>query len=250
VANAQDGVRIVLSGRWKRGEVVATWAGTGSRKRQEVEDAIERSWAEASARLGDKLFDGPMCKLEGFQVEPQLKLLLSKTSYKRFLGTNLHNAWLGDIVGNEHLANAVGLSCALQTADGFLLLGKRNDSVAYYPGRVHPFAGSLEGLDVFEEMMRELEEEVSLKEDDVEEMVCLGMVEDLALRQPELVFWVKTKRTKAQIEQGLDQTEHRGITAVACEPAAIAQAMEDPELTPVAVGTLLLWSEMRRDGGS
>ncbi len=209
---------------------------------------IEREWARASARLREKLFDGPMCRLEEWTAGEKVELVLSPTSYKLFLGTNLEHGELADRYGEEVLANAVGLSCALETADAWLLFGKRNDSVAYYPRRVHPFAGALEGLDVFEEMMRELDEELSLKEEDVGEMWCLGMVEDLGLRHPELVFWVKSNRTKAEIEQGLDRTEHRGIVAVTCDREAVAQAMEDPEFTPVAVGTLLLWSGMERGG--
>jgi hypothetical protein len=36
------------------------------------------------------------------------------------------------------------VSPALLTADGFLMMGRRNASVAYYPNRVHPFAGALD----------------------------------------------------------------------------------------------------------
>jgi hypothetical protein len=238
----------MMTGKWGRGDVVGRWVESGRKIVPEVEGKIEEAWGRASARLGEKLFDGPMCRLEKWEAGERLVMELSRTSYKPFLGTNLENAELADRYGAEVLASAVGLSAALETSDGWVLFGKRNDSVAYYPGRVHPFAGALEGLDVFEEMMRELDEELGLGEQDVAEIWCVGMVEDLKLRQPELVFWVKSTRTRGELEARLDATEHRGVVAVACERSAIAQAMEDPEFTPVAVGTLAVWSGMNRGG--
>ena len=37
---------------------------------------------------------------------------------------------------------------SLLTRDGWLLYGRRNATVAYYPNRVHPFAGTLEPGDL------------------------------------------------------------------------------------------------------
>ena len=51
----------------------------------------------------------------------------------------------GDNHGSaDCLANPVGVSPALLSADNFLIMGRRNASVAYYPNRIHPFAGALE----------------------------------------------------------------------------------------------------------
>ncbi len=147
-------VRIHRSGRWGPASVRTDWVESGRRIVAAVEERIEQAWAEASGRLGAKLFDGPMCRLERWQAGRTLELFVSRTSYKPFLGTNLTHATLADRYGAEVLANAVGLSIALATVDRWLMLGRRNGSVAYYPQRVHPFAGALEPadpLDVFAE---------------------------------------------------------------------------------------------------
>ena len=85
-----------------------------------------------------------MCRLERWTVSPdgsRLRLSLSETSYKPFYGTNMSHPELADRFGADVMANPVGVSPALETADGYLLLGRRNSAVAYYPGRLHPFAG-------------------------------------------------------------------------------------------------------------
>jgi hypothetical protein len=241
---------IHAGGGWPEGAVTTAWVLTGRRIVPEVERRIDEAWSAASERLGPrKLFDGPMCRLEAWEASPrQLRLSLSPTSYKPFFGTNLSDATLADRYGADVLANPVGLSTALQSADGWLLLGRRNDSVAYYPNRVHPFAGALEpaavdgaDLNVFDEIRRELREELGLSKEDIASIRCIGMVEDLSLRQPELVFHAVSTRTRSQIEATLERDEHHASYAIRATRAAAEAAMDDGMLTPVAVGSLSLW---------
>src|SRR5688572_13684152 len=130
------------------------------------------------------------------------------TSYKPFLGTNLTHPELADRHGPAILANPVGVSPALITADGWLMMGRRNASVAYYPNRVHPFAGALDPADPdpFAAIGRELAEELGFTEDDIaiDGMHCTGIAEDVSIRQPELIFSVVSTRTRNEIESKLD----------------------------------------------
>lgn len=234
-------------GDWNEGQVTARSVAGGRVILPPVERAIEAAWLLASSRPGIHLFDGPMCRLETWSASAQnLELSLSRTSYKPFLGTNLHNAHLADRFGVEILANPVGLSTILQTSDRWLLLGRRNEAVAYYPGRVHPFAGALEPDDevnVFAEVRRELREELAMSERDIAQMRCIGLVEDRRLRQPELIFLTATTLTRDQVEANLDRTEHRSAFAVAAEGKAVRGVLSDPALTPVAAAALTLWAE-------
>ena len=237
----------LAAGDWLPHQVSVTWTQNSRKIIPEVERAIDDAWHAAAARLGDKLFDGPMCRLERWSAAgDRLELTLSRTSYRPFLGTNLYNAHFAEIHGREVLAKPVGLSTALQTRDGFLLLGRRNDAVAYYPKRVHPFAGALEPrepMDVFAEIRRELREELDLTPTDVQAIHCVGLVEDRRLRQPELIFIATTTRTSRELEAQLDRTEHLAVYAVKADRTHVSEAMRDPLLTPVAVASLSLWLE-------
>src|SRR5258708_140253 len=135
-------------GDWMRNQVHLAQSHGLRRIVPEVEQLMDEAWRRAISQPGVNLFDGPMCRLESWSASPdQLTLALSETSYKAFLGTNLHHPELADRYGREILANPVGVSPALETADGWLMMGRRNGSVAYYPHRIHPFAGAVEPRD-------------------------------------------------------------------------------------------------------
>lgn len=236
------------TGDWTPDQVKVRWVETGRRIVPEVETLIEHAWQAALSRPGVRLFDGPMCRLERWGAPAQvLELDLSVTSYKPFMGTNLAHPEFVEQFGRDVMANPVGVSPALHTADDFLLLGRRNATLAYYPNRTHPFAGALEPRDkgdLFAAVRRELAEELSLGDSDIAEIRCTGIAEDRALRQPELLFRVGTKLTRKQIESQVHADEHGGSVAIPANRQAVAHAVGDPALTPVAVASLLLWGKI------
>lgn len=243
-------LRFHAAGDWVPPQVHVTRAPAPPwRPPPDVAAMIESAWTDAMARPGVHLFDGPMCRLESWSASPdRLELTLSETTYKRFLGTNLAHPELADRYGRATLANPVGVSPALRTADGFLMMGRRNASVAYYPDRIHPFAGALDPADAdpFAAVRRELHEELALTEADVRDVRCTGIAEDLSIRQPELIFLARTTRTRARVEAALDRTEHHDTWATRADLTSIAAALAGPPagFTPVAVASLLLYARL------
>jgi 8-oxo-dGTP pyrophosphatase MutT (NUDIX family) len=241
-------LRFHAIGQWSQQQVQVDHVPSTCESNSEIDQAVERAWQETNARPGVQLFDGPMCRLESWQAAPQrLRLALSPTSYKRFLGTNLSHPGLADRFGPQILANPVGVSPALLTADNFLMMGRRNASVAYYPNRIHPFAGALDPTDAnsFAAVRRELREELSLDDADVPEIYLTGIAEDLSIRQPELIFLARTNRTCQEIEAALDRTEHNAAWSAPASASAIESALRsDDAFTPVAVASLLLYSRI------
>jgi hypothetical protein len=237
--------RFHMVGDFGPGEISGAWRPPSRVIIPEVERAIDTAWAMAAGRLGGHLFDGPLCRLDGWTVnQGRLMLELSPTSYRAFLGTNLINAKLADQHGDGILANALGLSSALVSTDGYLMFGRRSHRVAYYPGRVHTFAGSLEvtdPVDVFREVARELREELNMRPADVTSVRCIGMCEDVSIRQPELIFRVQTSRFRDEVEQLLDEQEHDEMWCVPATKEGVAKALSEPLLTPIARGAAALW---------
>ena len=219
----------------------------------QVEKIIDETWESACSRPGVNLFDGPMCRLESWNAtSDRLDLRFSSTSYKPFVGTNLYHADLADRYGPEILANPVGVSPALETSDGWLMFGRRNATVAYYPNHIHPFAGALEprdGSNVFRAVERELAEELGLTRPAIKQIHCIGIAEDQQLRQTELIFSVQVGLTRVKIEAGVKKDEHHESWSVRADSAAIDAAMANTQaMTPVAMASLLLWG--RREWGT
>ena len=154
----------------------------------EVEGSDRARWAEATAKPGMHLFDGPMCRMERWVVSPdgtRLELAACRTRATRCSGGPTSPTRLAGRHGPSVMANPVGVSGGWRPPTGISCWGDGR-SVAYYPSRVHPFAGALEpddGGDLFAAVRRELDE-LSLRGDEVAEVRCTGIVEDENLRQP------------------------------------------------------------------
>lgn len=245
-------VSILAAGDWSPEQIDVRWGAESRLRLPEIESAIEEAWTKTLAKRGVNLFDGPMCRLESWEASPDaLRLVLSRTTFKAFVGTNLSNASLADAHGANALANPLGLSVLLETTDGFLMLGRRNARVAHYPNRIHPFAGTLEPGDegnLYSGARRELVEEISLAPGDTEILRCRGIVEDRSIRQPEAVFWCLARRARRDIEKSVDAREHRSSYAIPVTRCEVERAIQSPELTPVAVGSLLIWGRSKFGG--
>jgi 8-oxo-dGTP pyrophosphatase MutT (NUDIX family) len=241
-------LKIHLTGRWTRGQVLLRESESTYHETAESLASIESEWQKVKARLGDKIFDGAMCRMERWQVTPAgvLEIELSQTSYRIFVGTNMaHPEWI-ETIGRHVMANTVGVSTTLITADNHIMLGRRSDNVAYYPRRLHPFSGSLEPrdkLDLFDEALRELHEELGLVANEIAEIACIGIIEDMQLRHPETVLYARTEKTRLEIEQSLRGNEHTDAWSCPATRTAVQKASTDrSEFTPVAQGSLELLS--------
>jgi len=235
-------------GCWRAAQVsVQVVASTYAPSPEQIRD-IDRVWVDACARPGVNLFDGPLCRLESHSSDhAHLHLSVSQCSYKQFYGTNgTHSQW-ADTHGWACLANAVGTSAALVSGDGWLVFGRRAESLALYPGWAHPFGGILEpsdDIDLLNEMQRELHEEIGLAATDLSDLACIGLVRDPHLMQPELLYVARTPLSLATLEQRLDAGEHSACWCVRADPSAIAVALHHEFLTPVTRLVLQRFAEI------
>jgi hypothetical protein len=141
-----------------------------------------------------------------------------------------------------------------------VMLGRRSDHVAFHARRIHPVAGCLEPAsqqtpDPFAGLTEELREELALAADRMDRMVCLGLVRDKRIAQPELVFDVAIAATADQIRQTHRSAsgggEHTELTVVRDEPGSVVGFIEKhgTMLTPVAKASLLLHGMSRWGSG-
>jgi len=217
----------LLRGSFSPGRVRATWTTSTRRIDPDIEHAIDVAWTTTLQRPGVTLFDGPVVRCESFEVtaDETLELSISRTSYKICVGTHFINPHFPP----EVRANLIGASTGVISSDGHLLMGVRNHRVAYYPGRVHPFAGSLEVrdvVDVFEDARREIFEEIGVQSSEITSIRCMGIARDEVLFHPELIFIARTSLLASEIESRLDKDEHESVVRVV--------DIEDERLTPIA----------------
>lgn len=223
---------------------------------------VARTWEEqltASRQSGRLLFNGRLVRyLRHHVTDGVFAIEAESTDFANFLATNLLNWPRGDELGWERFSNPVGSSALPITADGRLLLGRRGQRVIFYAGYVHVIGGGLEAadcredgtVDAFAAARRELREELALTPEEIGEVVCLGMVRDPTIRQPELIFDAHLRLTWDEVAARLDPNdphqEHTRLLALPDEPNAILPFIRaNGPVTPVAVGLLCFHGRVR-----
>ncbi|CAN5372953.1 hypothetical protein BH10PLA1_BH10PLA1_04340 [soil metagenome] len=240
---------VLATGNWSIDQIHARQGGAPRRIVPEVEAIINAAWAKLSQRPGIKLFDGRMMRLASFNATPdRLELVLSETSYKAFAGTHMARPDLAGRYGRDVVADPLGLSTIVVTSDDYLVMGWRKKSLAFYGGRVHPFAGAMEPNDdgPIQAAYRELLEELSLDHTAAGEIRAIGMVEEHRLQMRELICISRSPKTRKELVATLDDEEHHAACSVRGTIDEIDRAFTTEKvLTPVGRAAILLLGRLR-----
>ncbi len=231
------------------------WSEQARATNEQIDRQIEQTWQAqvlAAKEHGRRLYNGRLARLIGYAHHgKKLHLNLGPVTFKEFLGTNLTDASLRYLHGTEVLADALGVSAAIVSSDSYVLLGRRSEQVAFHAGKLHPLGGILEldekaQPDPFEVIEAELVEEAGIERSVIRETVCLGLVRDKQIVQPELIFGTTVDADAATVRNlardAADGYEHTELVAIRSEASCLVTFIGQnyADLTPVAVATLLL----------
>ena len=244
-------------GEFPPGHVRVHWSDTPRPSTPELDSVIAEVWerqlVECRAR-GAILFNGRLVRWVGHRVEDGvLHVDTGPTDYRDFLGTNVHNAHRVAELGRERFSNPIGTTATVISRDGWLLYGRRSHRVVVHAGYLHTFGGSLEEADLrpgnvvdpFAAVGRELFEELGLGPGHIDEMVCVGLIHDHELVQPEMLFEAGVNLTRDDLLLRLDHSdvhqEHTAIESVRDEPDALAPFIRrSAPIAPVALAAICL----------
>jgi len=238
-------------------EVTQAWDDRPRGTTPAIEAAIHQAWEAQTALAraeGRTLFDGELIRLVRSEVAPtRLRLALGPTRYREFVGTHFRNHELLDRFDETHRSNALGISAAVVTSDGYVAFGRRSGRVAYHAGLLHPFGGMLDLTDRasdgdvgFEQAItRELREEIGVEPWEISEITLIGLVRDRTILQPELIFDVILRRSRSELDRRFDSArahgEHTAIEFLHDKPEAFVPSLNwAGRSTPVAEAAYLL----------
>ncbi len=227
-----------------------------------LEALIEAEWTPRLAdaqREGRLLFNGELLRyvdhriVESPAATPRFELTVGPTCYRDFVGTNLYNNQRVAEFGWASFSNPVGTTATLLTADGRICYGRRSMQVAFHAGYVHTFGGALEpgdrdasgAIDVFDSVSRELHEEVGLRGDELGSLICVGLIRDTEILQPELLFEARVALSTAQLIERWStaeaRDEHHELVDLPDDRDDIVPFIRGcGKIAPVAVGGLML----------
>jgi hypothetical protein len=253
-------------GLFRPGAVELHWTDTPRPTTRQLDDLIGRTWDRIKAecdRDGRLLYNGTLVRWIDHRVaDGALHIDTGPTDYRDFVGTNLYNRHRVADFGRESFANPIGTTATILSDDGWLLYGRRSDRVVYHAGYVHTFGGAIEQVDIrsddfidaFDAVHRELDEELGLGPEHIAETVCVGLIHDHEIWQPELLFETRVRMTRDALVDRLDHDdahqEHVAIESVRDEPdALVPYILGAAPIAPVAVGAICLHGRHRWGDG-
>lgn len=238
-------------------QVRVVWKDEPRTPRASLDAMIAETWerqSEAARHDGTVLFNAELARYLRHDVRDGILTIdAGPTDYRQFVGTNLFNPDQGEKIGWDLYSSAIGISAVVATADGWLLFGRRSQQVVFHKGCVHTFGGMLEmaerradgTFDAFGGILRELGEEAGVQPAEVEDILCLGLIRDATIRQPELVFDVRIKKSRTEMSGclGADEagSEHAAVVACRDAPEAVLWFIRSHQpVTAVAIGAMCL----------
>lgn len=207
--------KVLICGYFKPEEIDVFQAPSTFQTNAQTEANIEREWGP---KLAKGWFAGPLSRLESYTLTPDGKLQIgvSNTTFDKYVGTR--DLQTVRTHGIEFTANPIGVSAALVTVDGKLIIGHKVQgdaagSIDAVGGYVHPqkdINPETGKLDLVLATKREIEEETGVKGDEITGIGCLGIAQEYAgLFHPVIPFTVSTSLRAEDIVKRTNDGEVR-----------------------------------------
>ncbi len=209
---------------------------------------INLSWQEARLDPALNIFNGPVVSLLSILLtrnhltdRENFFLKVQMTDYKSFYGTNVRNSLT---LPKTELANALAVCAVVETKDGTIFTGKRNQNLAETSGYWHVPGGTFDRIaNPLQIMKTELFEELNIAESDISQALCLGFAENLIMKKPEFLCYFHLNQTEAQLIEKMvlapDKDEHTEIAFVPLEE--LADFVEIHPFAPIGKAAVKLY---------
>jgi 8-oxo-dGTP pyrophosphatase MutT (NUDIX family) len=197
---------VLASGIFSSRQVHVSYSDREQPYSSDALDLIERLWAK---RLSSKtkIFDGKLFRVVSARVQDQeLFVELENTSYKHFVGTR--DKEFVSRFGLQTSANPLSVGVVTTTSDGYLMIGRRRLDLDFNPGKYSIVAGIMDRErdfvdhtpDPFNAILRELHEEKDIHSNDIERIVCLGLVYNQEYNQTYMPFEARLTLSRVEID--------------------------------------------------
>jgi len=255
----EDIFRIQCIGKWPASHVRIEFDNRDFELPGDLPVRAQEFWEQRLTKF-PHFFNGALCRLEKYEATPgSLHLHLSRTCYRDLLFCNERVAEILKDFGEEALIRALGISVIIETADGFLPLMQRSQTLGegaglidVFGGHVHPDDHARNGApDVFLAIADELHTELNLTPEDFDEIYCAGLLENWQTRKPELIFETKIKlrfdELREKARHAKEGEEYIGILSVHESAEEVREALrrDGKSFTPIGHGSLILLGKLR-----
>lgn len=171
----------------------------------EEKKIIDSRWVELQ-RISPDLFTKSLFHVVDYQFTgDKLELLFSDTNYKEFLVTH-QDSFIKEF-GMIKMSKPVSAGAIILTCDNKIVLAKRNISVHFDKGKKTVPSGWITdedidktGVNIYNAVKREINKKISISENELEKLFCIGFIYNGVLDQYYFPFCGKTNLSLEEIQ--------------------------------------------------
>ncbi|QQS38887.1 hypothetical protein IPM62_05930 [Candidatus Woesebacteria bacterium] len=199
--------KILFQGVFPKDSVSCTYSSVSSRKiDKNIENKAQQIWQlklEEALKNGKKMWDQPVCRLDGYVIhDNKCKLEFSTVPFSI-------RSSIGDFTdelirkGDEYLPMATYSSIFIETSNAMFVFGEKSDFFAAsrkysYIGGVFNKPQHRKDVDLFKSAQNEVLEETGVVESDIEKIELIGAFRTKSYNVA-FIFYCKLKLTKDEV---------------------------------------------------
>ncbi|MGP8069483.1 MAG: NUDIX hydrolase [Candidatus Bathyarchaeia archaeon] len=222
----------VAQGTFSRKEVYVSYENRNDALSKEAINFLEKTWRkETSSRK--LLFDGKLFRVASFKIRQNgLLVFLENTTYKNYVGTR--TSQFEKKFGTQGMSNPLTVGAVIFTEDRKLIVGTRRANLDREGSKIGVVAGMMDRTkdfsddkpDPFGAILREMREEVDIKEDKVQSISSLGLAYDRKYKQFFMPFKLEVDLTFEEIiHRKPTHQEFRELHFFRADPRHLAEAI-------------------------
>ena len=249
---------VLFSARFGNAQLIINWNPEKRELPLELTNQIDSFWQREIIETGKNqfIFNGELCRLNDWRVQKdKLRLDLGFTDYKELLYANQFTKEVEERFGQDSLSRALGVSVVLVSDDEQIILIKRSKAVGENPGdldvlggHIHPEENVVSGIpDPFLAIKAEIKEEVHLDLKNDDPLDCIGLIETVATKKPELLFKATTSLTAEEIISSASFKQSEEVAeflTISNQKKSLDQFLEtnSNHFSPSALGVLCVYA--------
>lgn len=250
--------KVLFSAKFSHAQVVINWNPEKRELPLELTQKIDSFWQQeiVETEKNEFIFNGELCRLNDWRFQKdKLTLDLGLSDYNELLYSNQFTNDIAQRFGKDSLARALGVSVVLVSDDEQIILIKRSKAVGENPGdldvlggHIHPQENAVSGVpDPFLAIKAEIKEEVHLDLKNDDPLDCIGLIEPVDTKKPELLFKAKSRLKIEEIIRlaSLKQSEEVAeFLIISNQEKSLAQFLEANlnQFSPSALGVLCVYA--------
>lgn len=240
--------RILFSTKIDKEHIEISYRNISIFRNREVTNYIKKQWNDVIKKK-PSMFAGNLISMEKNNSESKyIKLDTIHTTYDDYYITKTEE--FQKTFPNEIHNRALSVGCVLVTSDNYVIMGIRDNKLALSPGKTTIVSGMVDNndiinfkhVDIFGCVKREIKEEIGIKEDEIYDLSCIGLIDNFGQQNLFIPFFGRTSLSIKIIKERQNEGEFTEILGIKNSERELSEILENnKKLSDIVIPTFQIY---------